>query len=83
MVDAGEIEIEVTAGFVPEVTPVAERATRVGAELALLIRATLPIIVPTEGGLNATENVFAEPGARVTGRLRPSVLKPLPVTVTW
>ena len=69
-------------GFVVGETAVAESWTTVGEALALLTSARLPVILPGASGLNATAKTFAEPGARVTGKLRPEALKPFPVTVT-
>ena len=63
-------------------TPVAERVTTVGVSLALLTRARVPVRVPGESGVKATEKVFVVPAARVAGNSRPDKLKPLPVTVT-
>ena len=67
-------------GFVGE-TAVAESGTSVGEELALVTSARLPVMVPGASGVNATAKVFAVPGSRTAGKLRPEVLKPFPVTV--
>lgn len=53
-----------------------------GVSLTLVVSARLPVMVPGESGVKATAKVFATPGARVAGKARPDVLKPLPVTVT-
>jgi hypothetical protein len=84
----GEIVTELTGavgggGFVVGETAVAESGTSVGEELALVTSARLPVMVPGASGLNATAKVFAEPGSRTAGKLRPEVLKPFPVTVIW
>ena len=68
-------------GFVVGETAVAESWTTVGEALALLTSARLPVMLPGASGLNATAKVFAEPGPRVAGKVRPEVLKPFPVTV--
>src|SRR5579863_6807108 len=46
---------------------------------ALLAMTTLPLTFPADGGVNTTLNVVLCPLASVTGRLRPFMLKPVPV----
>ncbi len=45
------------------------------------VTATLPLAVPDDCGAKVTEKVFFCPGDRVSGKLRPFILKPRPLTV--
>ena len=46
----------------------------------LLVMTRLPVSVPVAVGANLTAKLVLCPGARVTGRLDPLILKPVPVT---
>ena len=45
---------------------------------ALLAITTLPVRLPADCGANTTLNVVLWPAARVKGKLRPLMLKPVP-----
>ena len=62
-------------------TPVPLRAMVLGELGALLTSETLPDTLPMVAGANCTLKVLDCPAARVSGRVRPVMLKPVPETV--
>jgi hypothetical protein len=48
----------------------------------LLVTVNCPVVEPTIAGINSTFNVAVCPGFKVTGKLRPEIVKPLPLSVT-
>ena len=61
-------------------TPVPLKAREGGAPAALLTRDRLPPTKPATVGRNTTLNVLVEPAFTESGKVRPLVLKPEPVT---
>jgi len=49
----------------------------------LLTIVMLPVTVPAAEGWYWALNVLASPGLIESGRVKPVVLKPLPVTLAW
>lgn len=62
-------------------TPVPLRATVVGVLAASLPSTTLPVEAAAVVGLNCTLKEVDCPGFKVTGKFRPTALKPAPVTL--
>ena len=56
------------------------RTTVAGEFAALLTSETVPLALPADCAVNCTLKLLDCPAARVSGRLRPVVLKPAPVT---
>ena len=50
---------------------------------AVLTREIVPLSVPPEGGVKLTLIIALCPAVRVSGKLTPLKLKPVPVTVAW
>jgi len=70
------------AGFaakVPAVTPVPESGMLREELDAALVIAMLPVALPATGGAKVVVNEALCPGLRVAGRLRPLMLKPVPL----
>ncbi len=66
---------------VPCVTPVPESGMlRLGSD-AVEVMLTLPLAAPAEVGLNNTENDVLWPAVKVTGRVRPLKVNPVPVAL--
>jgi hypothetical protein len=61
-------------------TPVPVRGMVVGELGALLVSTTLPLTLPAVVGANTAVNVALCPAPIVSGRLRPLMLNPVPVT---
>ena len=61
-------------------TPVPVKAIVAGEFGALLTIETLPLTEPATVGWKATLNVLDDPGLMDNGRVKPLVLKPVPVT---
>ena len=61
-------------------TPVPLNASVLGDPAALLTIETLPLPEPATVGWKATLNVLDDPGLMDNGRVKPLVLKPVPVT---
>jgi hypothetical protein len=72
-------------GFAPsskvEATPVPLKEIASGEPGALLTSESEPVALPPEVGANTTFNVALPPAAMVRGRVRPVMLKPVPVTL--
>lgn len=65
----------------PAATAVAESVIFSGLLAPLLVSAKFPLTLPADCGLKTTLKVVLCPGAKVTGRVKPVVLKPVPVTL--
>lgn len=72
--------VRLAIGKLPEAAPVPESATFMGTPEPPA-RAKLPLAPPTAVGLNTIWKLTLCCGARVRGRVKPVVLKPVPVTV--
>jgi len=66
-----------------KVTPVPERETMAGELVALLTIEMLPVALPVTVGEKTALKLVLWPPERVSGNVRPLVLKPVPVTVAW
>jgi hypothetical protein len=64
---------------VPAVTPVPERTMFSKVFEASLVMATPPVTLPAEFGAKAAVKAVLWPTAKVTGRLRPVTVKPVPL----
>ena len=62
----------------PGVTPVPESATSTVVLEPLTVIDKVPLLVPADPGANCTPKVLLWLGARVSGKLRPVMLKPGP-----
>ena len=62
------------------VTPVPESETLAGEFVALLLKGMLPLALPVVVGAKVALKVVVWPAVRVRGRVRPLMLKPVPVT---
>ena len=73
-------------GFAPSskvgATPVPLNGMVIGEPGALLTSEIEPVTLPADVGANTALNVAVLPGAIVTGRTRPVMLKPVPETLT-
>jgi len=76
--DVGEIVTPVTEGL--EVAAVPCNGTKTGLVLALVIKESVPLTVPTDAASNVTLNFWLCPGERESGALRPERANPLPET---
>ena len=76
----GEMVTELTAG---DAAPVPTSCTTKGLELALVVRERLPVTLPEVLASNVTVKVWLCPGVKLTGVVKPAMLKPLPVTLAW
>jgi len=63
------------------VTPVPDRDTVAGELVALLVIEMLPVALPIVVGVKAALKLVLCPSDKVSGNVRPLVLKPVPVTV--
>ena len=72
-------------GEVPScrVAPVPERETEAGELEALLVIEMLPVALPMTVGEKTALKLVLWPPERVSGNVRPLILKPVPVTVAW
>ncbi len=61
--------------------PVPLRESEVGEFGALLVKERLPVAAPAVAGLKVTSAVVVPPEGRLSGRVIPLTLKPLPVTL--
>jgi hypothetical protein len=59
-------------------TPVPLNPIVIGESEALLVKATLPLKLPADVGTKVTANEVLAPAFRVTGKLKPAKLNPLP-----
>jgi hypothetical protein len=63
-------------------TPVPLKLTTVDAPVEeLLPRVSCPVAAPAAVGSNCTESAVVSPGFKVTGKLPPDIVKPVPATV--
>jgi hypothetical protein len=68
------------AATLPAATAVAESAIFNGLFEPSLVTAKLPVALPVDCGLKTRLKLTLCPGAKVTGKFKPVVLKPVPVT---
>jgi hypothetical protein len=78
-----ELGVQVKATvWLTGVPPVPESATTSGEFVALLTTVTLPARLPAIAGANVTLKEVDWPAARLSGRVIPLVLNPVPVALT-
>jgi hypothetical protein len=63
--------------------PVPDNATTTLEFVASLVTVKVPLVAPADAGAKTTLNVLLVPAAKVSGRVRPFKLKPVPVAEAW